>query len=338
MKASQQAVLSSLLTAAMNSFALDYVARQSVGGTHLNFFILKQLPVPTPSMFERSCDWEPACSLAQWILPRVLELTYTAVDMEPYARDLGYEGQPFTWNDERRFWIRAELDAAFFHLYGIERDDVEYIMETFPIVKRKDIAIHNSYRTKEAILEIYDEMERAKSDAVVPPATVPLVVRPTQYPANDFDRAVCAATLSIVGELRSVSQIEALEVLCLATTGQDVLSWATHEELPKWNQALSDCPNAFFGHTPSDINWRGCKNRLVQTRGSIAMTGTNANSQFSRGPEFPNDRAHFGTSVDDWIKIAIEARRRYLASTGLDESVRTAATQSVLTAARALAG
>lgn len=327
------------LLAIMNSFIFDYLCRQKASGVHLNWTLLAQIATPGISQLTENVNLFSECkSYWDFLIPRVLELTYTANDIAPFARDLGYAGPPFVWNDERRFLLRAELDAALFHLYGIKRNDVEYIMDTFPIVKRKDIALHNSYRTKEAILEIYDEMERAKSDTVAPPTTVPMIVRPAQYPANDFDRAICAATLSIVGELQSVSQIEALEVLCLATTGQDVLSWATDEELPAWNQALSDCPYAFFGHTPSDINWRGCKNRLVQTRSSIVMTGINANSQFSRGPEFPNDRAHFGTSVDDWIKIAIEARRRYLASTGLDEAVRTAATQSVLTAARALAG
>ena len=73
-------------------------------------------------------------------MSRVLELTYTAWDMAPFARDLGDDGPPFRWDEERRFLLRAELDAAFFHLYGIDRDDVDYIMETFPIVKRKDIA------------------------------------------------------------------------------------------------------------------------------------------------------------------------------------------------------
>ena len=169
MRIEKQAALAGLLTAAMNSFVLDYVARQSVGGTHLNFFILKQLPVPAPSTFTQPCPWVPGIALAEWMLPRVLELTYTAVDIEPYARDLGYDGPPFRWEDERRFWLRAELDAAFFHLYGIDRDDVAYIMETFPIVKRKDIAAHGSYRTKEAILSIYDEMAVAFGTRLNPP-------------------------------------------------------------------------------------------------------------------------------------------------------------------------
>ena len=64
-------------------------------------------------------------------------------------------------NDERRFLLRCELDAAYFHLYGIERDDVDYIMDTFPIVKRKDEKQYREYRTKQVILEMYDEMRKA---------------------------------------------------------------------------------------------------------------------------------------------------------------------------------
>ena len=81
--------------------------------------------------------------------------------MEPFARDLGDDGPPFRWDEERRFVMRAELDAAFFHLYGIDRDDVDYIMETFPIVKRKDIQQYGTFRTKDLILQIYDAMAEA---------------------------------------------------------------------------------------------------------------------------------------------------------------------------------
>ena len=74
---------------------------------------------------------------------------------------MGYAGLPFIWDTERRFFIRCELDAAFFHLYGIERNDVDHIMDTFPIVKRHDERDHGEYRTKRVILEIYDEMKQA---------------------------------------------------------------------------------------------------------------------------------------------------------------------------------
>jgi len=53
-----------------------------------------------------------------WILLRVLELTYTAWDLEAFAQDCGWNGPPFRWDEKRRFLIRCELDAGFFHLYG----------------------------------------------------------------------------------------------------------------------------------------------------------------------------------------------------------------------------
>lgn len=91
----------------------------------------------------------------------MLELTYTAWDLKGFASDLGYDGPPFRWDPSRRELLRVELDAAFFRLYGIERDDVDYIMETFPIVRRKDEAAHGEYRTKRLILECYDALAEA---------------------------------------------------------------------------------------------------------------------------------------------------------------------------------
>ncbi|MBA2946499.1 Eco57I restriction-modification methylase domain-containing protein [Streptomyces himalayensis] len=141
-----------LMYANVIALSLDYVLRQKLGGTNLNFFQFEQLPILPPS----------ALSLhSTFVAPRVLELTYTAHDMAPFARDLSDAGTPFLWDENRRAIMRAELDALFFHLYGIARDDVDYILETFPIVKRKDEAKFDSYRTKELILAEYDRMAEA---------------------------------------------------------------------------------------------------------------------------------------------------------------------------------
>ena len=144
------------------SFPFDYLGRQKMGGIHYTFFIVKQVPLPKSDQATRN-----------EILQRVLELTYTANDMNPFAEDIWAElypdpitrpllPEPFIWDEERRFKIRYELDALYFHLYGINRNDADYILETFPIVKRKDIAQHGEYRTKNLILEIYDAMQSAK--------------------------------------------------------------------------------------------------------------------------------------------------------------------------------
>jgi len=161
-----------LLAGILNSFVFDYLARQKVSGLHFNWTLISQLPTPPPSLVSKS--W------MEFIQTRVLELTYTAWDLEAFAQDCGWSGPPFRWNEERRFLLRCELDAAFFHLYlGTEnewrkqpaaltqsfptpRDAVSYIMDTFPIVKRKDEEKFNGdYRTKRTILEIYDALAEA---------------------------------------------------------------------------------------------------------------------------------------------------------------------------------
>ncbi|CAL9379165.1 hypothetical protein SUDANB1_01029 [Streptomyces sp. enrichment culture] len=140
------------LYAQLSSFAFDYVARQKLGGVNLNFFIFAQLPTLLPSHAARH---------AIFVYPRTLELIYTAYDIRSFALDMGDTGAPFRWNEGRRETIRAELDALFFHLYGISREDADYILDTFPIVRRKDEAKYGSYRTKELILAEYDRMAAA---------------------------------------------------------------------------------------------------------------------------------------------------------------------------------
>ncbi|WPP33180.1 Eco57I restriction-modification methylase domain-containing protein [Streptomyces sp. CL7] len=141
-----------LLYSNATAISLDYILRQKLGGTNLNFFQFGQLPFLTPEMLTPH---------APFITPRVLELSYSSNDMSAFARDLGDAGTPFQWNEARRQALRTELDAVFFHLYGISREDVDYILDTFPIVRRKDEAKYGTYRTKELILAEYDRMAAA---------------------------------------------------------------------------------------------------------------------------------------------------------------------------------
>ncbi|WP_406722239.1 N-6 DNA methylase [Streptomyces althioticus] len=140
------------LLATFNSFVYDYTLRNNLTQPSLPQSTTEQIPTPTPA------DLQPH---ENFIIRRALELTYTAHDMSPFARDLGDEGPPFRWDPERRERIRAELDALFFHLYGIKRDDVSYILDTFPIVARKDEQKYGEYRTKNLILAEYDRMAAA---------------------------------------------------------------------------------------------------------------------------------------------------------------------------------
>lgn len=147
-----------LVAAVHSSFAFDFVARQKVGGTSMNFFIAYQLPVLSPAQLGTYTDWAGG-AVSSWITERCQELFYSADDASAIGRAMGVSGPPFVWNAERRESIRAELDAAFFHLYGLNRNDASFVMDTFPIVERKDEAEFGEYRTKRLILENYDRMQ-----------------------------------------------------------------------------------------------------------------------------------------------------------------------------------
>jgi hypothetical protein len=163
---SAQASSTAWLYANLCSFVLDYAARQKVGGTHLNYLQLKQLPVLAPAIYAADAAWSRGTTVGEWLLPRVVELTYTAWDLEPFARDVGEEGPPYLWDPARRAVLRAELDAAFFHLYGISRDDTAYILDTFPIVKKNDVKAHGEFRTKRVVLEVYDALAESARTGV----------------------------------------------------------------------------------------------------------------------------------------------------------------------------
>jgi hypothetical protein len=210
-----------------SAFVLDYVARQKVGGTHLNFHYVKQFPILPPSAYGPEA--------LHFIVPRVLELAYTAWDLAPLAQDVWEEADeglraairawvagarlhsdsppdwaegpypfhPFVWNEERRALLRAELDAYYARLYGLNRKQLRYILdpqdltpreledilsdyeevedpldekayrkrveasrfpgETFRVLKDKDIRRYGKYRTRRLVLEAWERLLAAHS-------------------------------------------------------------------------------------------------------------------------------------------------------------------------------
>ncbi|MCE2907271.1 MAG: Eco57I restriction-modification methylase domain-containing protein [Burkholderiaceae bacterium] len=171
----ERARMLALLAANLNCLALDFVARQKIQGQHLNWFIVEQLPVVPPARFDDPLParftqqlrdaglmngHHPAPTIADFVLPQVLALSYTAHDLAPFARDLGYvdeQGQvlpPIRWDDEDRRRRLAALDALFFWLYGLGPDDAAYVMDSFPIVRQQDEAAFGRYRTKDDVLAL----------------------------------------------------------------------------------------------------------------------------------------------------------------------------------------
>ncbi len=138
-----------LLAANFNSFVFDFVARQKVQGQHLNWFIVEQLPVIAAADYERRFGEKTAREIVR---DHILRLTCTGHDIAPFARDLGHDGPPFPWNDEERRHLRARLDALYFLLHGLSRKDAEYVLGTFPIVRRQNEAVFGRYRTRDMVL------------------------------------------------------------------------------------------------------------------------------------------------------------------------------------------
>ena len=163
------------LLSIFNSFVTDYFFRLAVSGENASFYFIKQLPIP---IIDQIQDLTFIETPIKWIVDRVKILVLNSLDTKTIIDEL------YLWDEEKREIIKNELDAAFFHLYAIERDDVDYIMETFPIVKRKDEKQYGEYRTKRLILEIYDEMQQAIETGVPYESKVPLDEEETIQPAT----------------------------------------------------------------------------------------------------------------------------------------------------------
>lgn len=154
--------LTAALLANLSSLTVDFLARQKVGSLNLAAFIVEQLPVVPPDAYD-------AADLA-FIVPRVLELSFTSWSMEAFARDLAYKGPPFEWDECRRASLRAELDAWYALAYGLSRDELRYILdpkevmgadypsETFRVLQKNEIAELGEYRTGRLVLAAYDRM------------------------------------------------------------------------------------------------------------------------------------------------------------------------------------
>ena len=158
------AVTAAYLLANLNSFGFDYVARQKVQGTSFTWYIVEQLPVIATDGYDRLFGEKSAGDLVR---DHVLRLTFTSDDMFPFARDLGYTGLPFVWDAKERRHLRARLDALYFHLYGLSRDDAGYILDTFPIVRRRDEKVFGNYRTKNLILAYMNALAAGDTETKV---------------------------------------------------------------------------------------------------------------------------------------------------------------------------
>lgn len=193
----------------VNSLVFDYFARQKISGASIDYFRLRQLPILGPESFLPESQ--------NYIAPRILELVYTSLDLKTYAEDMSYHGEPFRWDEERRALLRAELDAYYAQLYGLNRKQLRYILdpadltpreledildpweevadpldplgyvqraavsdfpgETFRVLKEKENNKYGEYRTRRLVLEAWEKLEAGDWVRAGGTAPLPLVDR-----------------------------------------------------------------------------------------------------------------------------------------------------------------
>jgi hypothetical protein len=179
------------IIANLSSLMLDYIARLKFGGLHLTVETLKQLPVLPPSAYSESDN--------VFVQQRALELIYTSHSMRPFARDLGYEGPPFGWDEDRRALLRAELDAFYARAYGLTRNELRYILdpedamgvgypsETFRVLKTNEIRRFGEYRTARLVLDAWDRTERGEArntTSAIPGSIGQIIAGPPSVPID----------------------------------------------------------------------------------------------------------------------------------------------------------
>ena len=168
---------SALVQGIFSSLTFDYISKQKMGGSNMSNFITKQLPVLS---LEQIPD-----EMIMPIVSRVARLCYFNHDLDGWAEELWNELSPkqqteipelgrkecFIYDPEKRAVLQAELDAIFAHLYGLDTEDLVYILdpedicgkgcinETFRVLKDNELRQYGEYRTKRLVLEAWNKFE-----------------------------------------------------------------------------------------------------------------------------------------------------------------------------------
>jgi len=153
----QHGLVTAAICANLNSFIFNFLLRLRQSGANVNKGVYEQIPlIATTDLLESVAPWGGSETTGSWIGRRVVELCYTSSTLRAFAVACGVEHDPYPWNEVRRVRVRAELEAAFFLLYGLGRDQIEHIMNSFPIVRHQERQRFGTYRSLGLILEAYD--------------------------------------------------------------------------------------------------------------------------------------------------------------------------------------
>ncbi len=147
------------LVALLSSLVADYCVRQK--SKAMSYFVIEQIAAIPPDELTGSRGWLGS-SPSNWLSDRVLELCYTNQELVSFAVDMERDHPPFRWQPDRRVLLQAEIDAAVLHLYELNRDQAEWLLDSFAVLRKYEERDHGEFRTKRVVLEIYDEIAVAR--------------------------------------------------------------------------------------------------------------------------------------------------------------------------------
>lgn len=315
------------LISTANSLVFDYAVRQKVPAMNVNTFMVDQFPFLEPSFFRSAAK--------NFITPRVIELTYTSDALTGFARDLGYEGPPFVWEEDRRVQLRADLDAFYARAYGLDRDELRYILdpadvkgpdypsETFRVLKEKEIHQFGEYRTRRLVLEAWDRMEADGtfvslgfgdvSDASAVPAIVtlpPLEDVPNgawawAHGLDERDR-VRAQLRAMAGILPGPADARRVRLATLACLNPGLLTgFLSSADRTEWQRIARPNEGVTAMMPPTNTAWGAAYNELV----SAAVLDVSADgSEWRAGPRLDRSTLHIddaavGRALFAWSRL-----------------------------------
>ena len=161
-----------VLATVLSSLVTDYGVRQKTNA--MTFFVMEQAAVLDRASLSEPVNWLGG-SASEWLLPRAFELFYTNNEIHALSEDLGRNHPPFVWNADRRSLIQAEIDAAMLHLYGLNIEQADWVLNSFTVLRKYEERDHGEFRTKRLVMAAYDAMAKAKKQgtAYVTPLSPP---------------------------------------------------------------------------------------------------------------------------------------------------------------------
>ncbi|MEQ9142909.1 MAG: N-6 DNA methylase [Parvibaculaceae bacterium] len=284
-----------VLASVLSSLVADYGVRQKTNA--MTFFVMEQAAVLDRASLAETITWL-GHSASDWILPRAFELFYTNNELFALCEELDRVHPPFVWNGERRSAVQAEIDAAMLHLYGLNRDQADWVLDSFTVLRKYEERDHGEFRTKRLVLEAYDAMAKAKADGVVyqtplspPPADIslchgadetrPVIVPepfelppleqlpdaiwawPQGVPERDRVRAQLRAVAGILPEPSDARRVRLAALSCLQPSLLD--GFLSDQDRREWQRLMAHPTGVTQLVPPTNAAWGAAFNELVSS-------------------------------------------------------------------------